>query len=148
MQYTFQTRWADMDPNQHLRHTAFLDYAAQSRVNMFSDIEYPMEEVLKAGMGPILFREDIRYLREVRLNEMLTVGIKLKAARKDGSRWTFLHEFLRSDDILAATLLVEGAWLDLQKRKLAIPDEKMAHSILDKIPRADDFEWLPESKKK
>lgn len=31
----FQVIWADMDPNRHMRHTAYNDYAAQLRVSFF-----------------------------------------------------------------------------------------------------------------
>jgi acyl-CoA thioester hydrolase len=31
-QITFNTKWSDFDPNRHMRHTAYNDYAAEVRV--------------------------------------------------------------------------------------------------------------------
>ena len=57
---TYEVRWADMDPNRHLRHSVYLDYAAQTRVALFSDYGLPIDEIAKMGLGPILFREKIK----------------------------------------------------------------------------------------
>jgi len=51
--YTFQTRWADMDPNGHLRHTAYNDYAAQVRINFLNEFDLPIHKLLQMGIGPI-----------------------------------------------------------------------------------------------
>nr|WP_299046804.1 thioesterase family protein [uncultured Polaribacter sp.] len=29
---SFNTKWSDFDPNRHMRHTAYNDYAAEVRV--------------------------------------------------------------------------------------------------------------------
>ena len=70
---TYEVRWADMDPNRHLRHSVYLDYAAQTRVALFSDYGLPMDNIAKLGLGPVLFREEIKYVREVNSREEVTV---------------------------------------------------------------------------
>jgi len=140
--YTFQTRWADMDPNGHLRHTAYNDYAAQVRINFLDEFDLPIHKLLQMGIGPILFREDTRFFKEIRLNESITINCRLMAMKKDGVRWHFFHEFFKKDDELAATILVEGAWLDLAKRKLGTLPKDMVESMKEKMPRTEDFHWL------
>lgn len=140
--YTFQTRWADMDPNQHLRHTAFNDYAVQVRINLFDEYDLSIHKLLQMGIGPVLFREDARFLKEVRLNEFITVNCQLSAMKKNGIRWHFFHEFYKKDKELAATVKVEGAWLDLSKRKLTVPPPEVFEVMEKEMPRTKDFYWL------
>ncbi len=131
-----------MDPNQHLRHSAYNDYAAQVRVNSFSDYKLSISRLLQLGIGPILFREDTHFLKEIRLSEEIQIDCRLTAMKESGVRWHILHEFFKADDTLAATILVEGAWLDLSKRKLAAVPDELLEVMKDQFPRTDDFIWL------
>lgn len=88
---TYEVRWADLDPNHHMRHSVYLDYAAQTRVALFSDYGLPMDEISQMGLGPILFREEIKYLREVNGMEEVIVNCGLNWMYENGSRWSFFH---------------------------------------------------------
>ena len=90
-------------------------------------------------MGPILFREETKYLREVGMQDNITITCALLKMRKDGSRWSFYHEVFRPDGIKAAEIIVEGAWMDITKRKLAVPPARIAESMM-KMPKAVGFE--------
>ena len=51
------------------------------------------------------------------------------------------HDVVRSDGKTAATVRVEGGWLDLATRKLVAPPEEI-RGLLDRLPRTDDFSPL------
>lgn len=138
---TYEATWADMDPNRHMRHSVYNDYAAQTRVAMFKDFGLPIEEFAKMGLGPILFREETTFLKEIALSEQITVTCVLNQMKTDGSRWTFLHEIFKEDGNKAAEIIVDGAWLDLKERKLGNPNDKML-DVINNFPRSDDFEWI------
>lgn len=142
---TYEVRWADLDPNRHLRHSVYLDYAAQTRVAIFNDYGLAIDEIAKIGLGPILFREEIKYLREVNGREKVTVFCDLNWMYEDGSRWSFYHRMVKNGDTLIAQLTVDGAWLDLDARKLGMPSDKMME-IMKKYPRTEDFEWVAGAK--
>jgi acyl-CoA thioester hydrolase len=138
---TFEVIWADMDPNRHMRHSVYNDYAAQTRVAMFQDFGLPMNQIANLGLGPILFREETKFLKEINLSEKITVTCQVEAMRQDGSRWTFLHEIVKQTDEKAAKIIVEGAWLNLDKRKLGTPPPEML-KVIKKFPRSEHFNWL------
>jgi acyl-CoA thioester hydrolase len=142
---TFQIIWANLDPNRHLRHTAYNDYAAQVRLSFFLDHGFSMEEMAKLQIGPILFREEIKFLKEVGMNEIIRVNCSLTGLRKDGSRWNMVHHISKNNGTLSAVIAVEGAWLDLSIRKLAIPPASLLE-VMDLMPKAGDFAWLPDKK--
>ncbi len=141
---SYEVIWADMDPNRHMRHSVYNDYAAQTRVAMFKDFGLSMQEISTMGLGPILFREETKFFKEIGLSEEITVSCQLQKMRKDGSRWTFLHEIFRQNGAKAAQITVDGAWLNLDTRKLGTPAKELM-DIIHQFPRTDNFEWLPEA---
>jgi acyl-CoA thioester hydrolase len=47
---------------------------------------------------------------------------------------------------MAARVTSTGGWLDLEARKLIVPPESLLQALLA-MPRSDDFETLPMSKR-
>src|SRR5436190_8911963 len=92
----FQVIWADIDANRHMRHTAYNDYAAQVRLQFFADHGFSVNKLEEEKTGPILFREETLFVKEVGMNEKIKVDLKLSAMRKDGSRWKITHTIYKS----------------------------------------------------
>lgn len=138
----FQTnvQWADLDPNGHVRHSVYYDWCATTRLTLLQQLGYDTHRFLKEGFGPILFREECKFLREINIQDKIAVRVFLLRSRRDMSRWSFRHELTKNESELAAIVTVDGAWMDLRKRKLTIPPQEMLHS-LDLVPRAPEFEW-------
>ncbi len=139
---TFEVKWADLDPNRHMRHTAYNDYCAHLRVGILKEAGLSLSRMEELGIGPILFREETKYLREVGMEGDITINCTLLSMRQDGSRWSFSHEIFRSDGIQAAIVAVDGAWLDLQKRKLTLPPKEILDAFLT-MPKSADFKLIP-----
>ncbi len=134
-------RWADCDFNGHMRHSAFNDYGAHIRVSMFSEYGLPIEKLMHERIGPVLFREETKFYRELRLNEMFKVDCEIVTMRRNGKIWSMHHHFYNVNNELAAEITVEGAWIDLDKRKVMTPPPEYVEFIY-KFPRAKDFVWL------
>ncbi|UOQ99762.1 thioesterase family protein [Hymenobacter sp. 5317J-9] len=123
---TYRTRWADMDPNGHMRHSAYADFAADQRVALLAQWGYDVKRFAELRLGPILFREETKYLKEVNIGEEIRVDGLLASAVPDGSRWSIVHTIYKADGRVAATVTVDGAWLDLDRRKLTVPPAELA----------------------
>lgn len=139
--YPIHLRWADMDPNYHLRHEVYYSLGAQARVEMLFASGITPAVMRQANIGPVLFREECLFKREVRLGDQCALHVWLSKARADGSRWSFRQEFVRQDGLLCAVLHVDGAWIDTELRKVAIPPQALMKQFLD-LPRTADFELL------
>ena len=122
----YRTRWADMDPNGHMRHSAYADYAADQRVAQLASWGYDVARFAQLRLGPILFREETKFLKEVSIGEEIRVDSQLVRASPDGARWTIVHTLYKADGRVAATVTVDGAWLDLDRRKLTVPPAELA----------------------
>ena len=123
LELPFDVRWADIDANKHMRHSAYYDYATHLRVQLLRNIGMDIATLSKLEIGPVLFREGAVFMREISMDDTIRVNVKLKRIREDGSRWTFYHEFHKDEEKVAAIVTVDSAWIDLKKRKLtALPD--------------------------
>lgn len=135
----FTSRWADFDPNNHMRHSAYTDYAAEARVRMFNEYGLNLMEFNKLNIGPILFREETIFRREIRLSEDIRVEVFLKGISENGERFKFSHKIFKTEGSLAAEVEIYGAWLDLKTRKLTNPQKIVLEALKD-IERTEDFE--------
>jgi len=133
-------RWADIDANRHLRHSVYYDFAAAARMNLLSERGLTSKKFEEFNLGPILFREEAIFRREIHLEDKITLTIELHKATEDFSRWSLRHAFLKEDGTLATTLSIDGAWIDLTLRKLAKPNEFISN-IFAQFPRSADFQW-------
>ena len=123
---TYRTRWADMDPNGHMRHSAYADYAADQRVAVLARWGFDVARFAQLRLGPILFREETKYLKEIGIGEEIWVDAQLVSVTPDGGRWTIVHTIHKADGRVAAIVTVDGAWIDLDRRKLALPPPELA----------------------
>jgi acyl-CoA thioester hydrolase len=136
-----QVRWSDLDPNVHLRHSVYYDWGALSRIEFLYAHGLTANLMQQLHFGPILFREECVFKKEIRLGDKVTIGLKLLKSRKDYSRWTIQHDIIKNDGIVSAILTVDGAWLDTAKRKLAIPPEQVS-GVFSQMPVDENFQWV------
>lgn len=135
-----QVRWSDLDPNFHVRHSVYYDFGAYLRICYLNEHGVNSSFMNQNNFGPILFREECIFKRELKLDDVVAIDLQLVKARADFSRWTIKHIITRNDEH-AATLIMDGAWIDTARRKLTIPPQ-LAHSSFEAMPRAADFEWI------
>ena len=141
-QVTFATKWSDFDPNRHMRHTAYNEYAAEVRVRYFSEQNFSIQEFTKHNIGPILFTEETSFRKEIHLGENISVNMKLSGLSANNERWKITHEVFNEVGKLSAIIKVYGAWIDLTKRKLTTPPEEEKNLFLNTV-KTDDFEIIP-----
>ncbi len=135
-------RWADLDPNFHLRHSVYYDFGAEQRVEILEKHGLTLQFMKENHLGPVLFREECIFRREIRLGDEVTITVKMAKMKPDASRWSIQHEFMRADQKLLATLTVEGAWIDTVLRKLASPLPALVSEVFEHFPRTNDFQLL------
>jgi acyl-CoA thioester hydrolase len=141
---SFEVRWADLDPNAHMRHSAYADYGAQARVGFLTEHGFSLAQFQKARLGPVLFREDLKYLREIRPNERISVTCEAVGVSPNRKHWRIRHRIFRQDDELSCIIDCQGAWLDLVNRKV-VPAPPELEATMEKMPKAEDYaEFTPE----
>src|SRR5579862_1300117 len=94
---TIEVRWADLDPNGHVRHSAYADYGAQARIGFLAEHGFGLGQFQKLRLGPILFREDLKYFKEIRANERINVTVEVSGLSPNRKHWRIRHRVLRGD---------------------------------------------------
>ena len=135
-----QLRWSDLDPNFHVRHSVYYDWGAFCRIEFLNEYGLTAQVMQQLNFGPILFREECVFRKEIKSGDEITIDLEIIRARKDYSRWSIQHHLKKGED-LCAILTVDGAWMDVTKRKLSSPPEKV-HEVFELMPRSEQFEWL------
>ncbi len=132
-------RWADIDANFHLRHSVYYDLAAQQRIEILNYLGLTMETMQNQGFGPILFREECIFKKEIRLADHIFINTKLAKMKPDASRWSIQHEFLTTENKLCAIINIDGAWMDTKQRKLLTSMPTTVTTLFNSFPKTHDF---------
>lgn len=133
-------RWSDLDPNFHVRHSVYYDWAAQIRTQFIVSHGLTPAVMQKHQFGPVLFREEALFKRELKFGDNLLINCMASKLRKDYSRFSMRHHITRGDK-LCAVVNIDGAWINTQTRKLTAPP-KIGITMVEAMPRTEDFEWV------
>lgn len=136
---TFELRWADIDANQHVMHSKYYELGAHTRMSFIIEHGITLELMHTLKVGPILFREECIFRKEILAGEVVVVNVLLTKSRRDGSRWSVKHEIKKADGSVAAVMHADLAWMDILARKLTVPAE--AKKLVEAFPKAHDFEY-------
>lgn len=137
----FTVRWSDLDANRHVRNTIFSEFATHTRLRLLEAHGFSMADFEAMRFGPVMFREEIRYRRELVFGEGVVVNVLFAGLSDDGSQWRVHQEVSRGAGKSAALLTIDGAWIHLDSRKLVAPPPELLE-ILRSLPRTKDFSVL------
>lgn len=137
----FTVRWSDLDANRHVRNTIFSEFATHTRFRLLEARGFPQAHFEALRFGPVMFREEIEYRRELVFGDEASVSVMAAGLSEDGSHWRVHQEVRRGDGKQAAILRIDGAWIHLDSRKLIAPPGALLE-LLGKLPRTPDFEVL------
>ena len=136
-------RWPDMDFNQHMRNAAYLGVAEETRLRFLESGGWPMAELYRRKLGPVVVEDVLTYRKELRLLEPFRVDMAIAAISPDARKLKVRNRFFRdADGALCATVQTHILWFDLEARRTVVPPADMARLWLD-LARTDDFALLP-----
>jgi acyl-CoA thioester hydrolase len=133
-----EIRWSDLDPNFHLRHSSYYDFGAYCRIAFLFENGITARLMNEQEIGPVLFREECFFKREIVFGDEITVSLKLRSVSKDFRKFSMQHEIYKNGNELAAILNVDGAWMNTRHRKIITPPEIVINT-LDHMEKAEDF---------
>ena len=134
----FEIRWSDLDANRHMKNYAYMEYAIQTRFRFFNANGFSPDAFGQHHIGPVVFRDELKYYRELHLLDQIKIDIRLAGLSNDDVKFMVRNDFYRPDGQLSATVLSEAAWFDLDTRKLTAPPAVLAKTIRNLV-RTEDF---------
>ena len=136
-----QIRWADLDQNGHIRHSAYYDFGAMIRIEFLAEHGLSTARMVELSIGPVLFREEAIFKREIKQNDQVTIDLEMMKGTTDFSKWSIRHKFIKADGTLAAILITDGAWINTNLRKL-ISHNSNVQTAFEAMPKSSDFELI------
>ena len=133
-----EIRWADLDPNFHVLHSKYYDFGAFCRMAFLVENGLTPELMKEHHVGPILFREECFFKKEIKFGDEISINLKLSKMTSDYSKWSMEHEIWKNTGTLAARINIDAAWMDTQKRKLTVPPS-IIKDIFESTPRSGNF---------
>jgi len=133
-----QVLWSMIDANRHMRHSAYSDFCTQARSNLMSSVGLSINDCAKFGIAPILFREETIFHKEIKMDEKVYVTVEMTKHNMQNNRFSITHCVYNADHVKCATVNIDGAWFNLQTRKLTTLPETII-SLINKIPKNAAF---------
>ncbi|MFN8244595.1 MAG: acyl-CoA thioesterase [Ferruginibacter sp.] len=133
-----EIRWADLDPNFHVLHSRYYDFGAYCRMSFLTENGISAEKMQEYHIGPIIFREECLFKKEIKFGDEVKVTLRLDKVTENYRKWTMVHELYINGGTLAALITVDGAWMNTQLRKTAVPPADFA-AAFDLIPHTPGF---------
>ncbi|MFI9404771.1 acyl-CoA thioesterase [Nocardia sp. NPDC052316] len=118
-------RGYELDTQGHLNQAVYLQYAEHARWELMRAAGASQEKIVASGVGPVVLETTIKYLRELRGGDEVTVSVDFEWLT--GKTFRFRHEIRKLDGTVAAEISTITGLLDLTTRKLvAAPGERFA----------------------
>jgi acyl-CoA thioester hydrolase len=134
----FVVGWGDLDANNHMRNTAYLEVAATARFAYFSELGFPASRFRELHFGPIAFKDEVEYVRELMLLEKFTVNFLQDGMNRNGSVFRIVNEFLNARGERTALVKTSGAWLNLTERKIQPPPPEII-AAMQALPKTATY---------
>src|SRR5262245_1277498 len=138
---TYAIKWADLDTNGHLRYSVYVDFAVDTQFRSIENHGFTPQKLMELGFGPVILRMESRYQHEVTFDETVVDRFRMAGISPDGARWKSRHDIVKSNGDIAATIKLEGVWVNVRTKQAIAPPPEMLE-ILNSLPRVDDFETL------
>lgn len=145
--FPIQLRWTDIDANRHVKHSSYYDFGAIVRMQVLTRSGVDVSHFEKHRIGIVLFREECIFRREIVFEDTIEMDVVMTKATANYSRWSLKHHLFKNGDTLAAEIAVDGAWIDLERRKLTAPDP-LAQKVFGMFEKSGDFQEIVPGVKK
>lgn len=113
-----EVRWSDCDANQHMRHSAYADLCAHTRVGYMISIGMTQQWLKEQGLGPVLFKEETEYFRELFMGEIVEVTVEVGEPTGSAKSVQLVNHIYRQNGELAARHKAVFGWFSTSERKV------------------------------
>ena len=134
-------RWSDLDPNQHLANSAYMNFMSATRMVYMTKQGVSYTDLKKNSLGPVVLREEIHYFQEVFPGEPVFISQEITGTSEDGRFYSIRHNFYDKKGNNFARGQIMGTWIDMKTRKIVEPPVDIFDKLMNKN-HSTDFKTL------
>ncbi|MDG4865480.1 acyl-CoA thioesterase [Streptomyces sp. T-3] len=109
-------RGYETDTQGHLNQAVYLQYAEHGRWSLLHAAGIRQSDLVDKGVGPVALETTIRYLRELRAGDQVTVSCAFEWG--EGKTFRIVQTIRKTDGTVSAEISAVGGLMDLKARKL------------------------------
>jgi acyl-CoA thioester hydrolase len=113
-----KVRFYELDPYNHLNHSAYIQYFEFARIELLAEIGYTLPGMMADGLMIVVTEIATRFLGSARSGDEVVVETELIEARRVTARWQ--QRMVLGEEVLA-TQEVRAAMTDLDGRPRRFP---------------------------
>ncbi|MCF8380021.1 MAG: acyl-CoA thioesterase [Bacteroidales bacterium] len=121
-EFSYQFNVSDdlLDEYNHVNNARYLDLYERARWDILDISSFGRDHVKKSGIGPVILEVCVKFKREIKLNQNITISTKSKI---EGNRiFFFIQEMKNEEGKVCSTAIFKGALFNLKTRKIISPD--------------------------
>jgi YbgC/YbaW family acyl-CoA thioester hydrolase len=110
-----------LDSYGHVNNATYLSLYEEARWEAITAGGYGYEKVHETGLGPIVLGIDIKFLKELKLREVITVTLEMISY--ENKIFKMKQQMLKASGQVASEMILTGSFFDLKNRKIILPNE-------------------------
>lgn len=125
--YKFKVLEQHLDTFGHVNNATYLTLLEEARWDWITYNGYSLHEIQKTKKGPVILEVNLKFRRELRLREEITINSEV--IEWNGKLGRLKQQMLKPDGSLAAEAVFTVGFFDLMSRKLIDPDPQWMKAI-------------------
>lgn len=116
-----------LDTLGHVNNATYLTLFEEARWQYLNLKNYPLEVVLKEKKGPVILDLQLKFLKELKLRDQIT--ITFEALDIQPKVFRILQKMINAKGEVASELTLTSAFFDLQTRRIIEPNAAWNHVL-------------------
>lgn len=125
--YKTQIKEQHLDTFGHVNNATYLQLFEEARWDYITRRGYGLKEILNVQKGPVVLEAQIRFLKELRLREIIDISFEPESM--DGKVGKCRQRILNSAGEVACEALFVVGFFDLKDRKLIPPTAEWLYAV-------------------
>lgn len=125
--YSLTVRESHIDTFGHVNNATYLTLYEEARWELITANGWGLREIQRSGQGPVILEVNLKYLKELKLRETITITTQMLDYQ--GKVGRLKQQMIKSDGTLASEAVFTFALFDLKQRKLIEPTPEWNKAI-------------------
>lgn len=126
-EYEFTVLESHLDTFGHVNNATYLTLFEQARWELIESRNFGLKQIQKLQVGPTILEINIKYRRELRLREKITIKTRLKELR--GKTCLLEQHMFNADGKVCCDFELICGLFDMKTRRLISPTNEWLHAI-------------------
>ncbi|MGE5085849.1 MAG: acyl-CoA thioesterase [Bacillota bacterium] len=125
--YRLQIKETHIDSYGHVNNATYLSLYEEARWEMITSRGFGFREIHKRQQGPVILEVNLKFLKEIRLRETITIMSEMMDY--NGKIGRMIQRMIKEDGSVASEAVFVFGLFDIKERKLIMPTPEWLAAI-------------------